>query len=77
MEVSLYFYTSCTHDNDFQHWKCKEFLKDVVLKISGIEEYTLLGCDAMKSSTSSPLFQRNVLPPSSGLKSKPSEKQQK
>jgi hypothetical protein len=32
---------------------------------SGYEEYYFLGCDAVCSDTSSPIFQRKVLPPSS------------
>jgi hypothetical protein len=36
--------------------------------------YCLLGCDTMYSATSLPPFQKDVLPPSSGPKSKPSSK---
>jgi hypothetical protein len=35
------------------------------------EEYCLLGCDAMWSGGSLPVFWRNIMQPSSGLKNKP------
>jgi hypothetical protein len=38
---------------------------------SDYEQYYLLGCDAMYSSRRSLMFWRNILPPPSGLRSKP------
>jgi hypothetical protein len=41
----------------------------VLQNVIKTEEYYILGCDAKKSSGSSLIFRRNVLPPSSGAKS--------
>jgi hypothetical protein len=41
---------------------------------SDYEEYRLLGWDVMQFGRSPPMFHRNVLPPSSGVESKPSKK---
>jgi hypothetical protein len=38
------------------------------------EEYSLLGYNEVQSSESQPVFQMNMLLPSSGLKSKPTKK---
>jgi hypothetical protein len=43
--------------------------------IRAIEEFCLLGYNAMQSSESQLISWRNVLPPSWGSKSKPSKKQ--
>jgi hypothetical protein len=39
----------------------------------GYEEFCLLGCNTMWSTEKHPVFWRNVLPPSSGLKNEPSK----
>jgi hypothetical protein len=45
-----------------------------VVRQVGVDEYYLLGYNAVQSVESQPTFRRNLLPPSSGSKNKPSKK---
>jgi hypothetical protein len=41
--------------------------------INALKEYCLLACDVMQSETGLPTFQKNILPPALGSKSKPEQ----
>lgn len=54
-------------------YKNKLKLDSLLKERNTFEEYCLLGDDTVWSGRGSQMFQRNLLPPSSGLKSKPSK----
>jgi hypothetical protein len=60
------------HKRQYFCWS-SDTLKDNSLDNCKIEECYIMGCNSMQFGISSRFFRRNVLPPSSGSKSKPNK----